>query len=566
MQNFVLRNNCIYTIYLQHCVLVLFIIFIISLSTYWIESTRYVALSYCFVYTILIVTCFHIFRNRIVREIEKEDEAPIPMFKRSVLLQKENVLQQHYWRVQHVEPLFISTLWKRIRKLEHLILRYEKNHEEDLKLEIDTLTREVTEKRALQGADCVQNDKIIVIFFDRTDAILFRKAYPNVTQWMSTYEDTNWGHIYNKNYCNWILKLQSTLLDILTLILTIFWSIPIGAIGVLLDKSFTETFVPIIQHTLPFVYTPSINSIISLSIVSLFLCFVPSILYYISEKKLYMTSYSSVECETIKKYYVFCVLNVVLIFTIGSAFISTTYCLIHNSEQAPRILAMALPIRSQFCINYILWRLISNVTHLLRLPKLFRRALSTIFPCTTRNKVIAKTYIDAFPFYEIVPQEMLIFNMVTIYALISPLIRIIGFLYFFCTLIIHTYVLETSSAPKHRNTMKNRGLSIYYCSPFVGLLLFHLMSLGIELINNELTLAFLYFVIGLATCLFYLTTSRKNKDITVASSINCNDNYLHYWTNPSYKDDLIKAEIMNPLTCGCAAYSFKEYKEEEEGL
>ncbi|KAJ1753563.1 hypothetical protein LPJ78_000127 [Coemansia sp. RSA 989] len=141
-------------------------------------------------------------------------------------------------------------------------------------------------------------------------------------------------------------------------------------------------------------------------------------------------SRSAIQESVVRRYYLFLLSNVLLIFTISRAVLADYSKWVENPALIPRLLATRLPTAAPFFLDYvILFALAYYPVQLLQFGSIslaiFRRML-----CRTPREfadALRPNYVDwAF----ILPQPMLVFTILATYSSLAPFIFVLGAIYF----------------------------------------------------------------------------------------------------------------------------------------
>ncbi|KAJ2359162.1 hypothetical protein GGF43_000328 [Coemansia sp. RSA 2618] len=152
-------------------------------------------------------------------------------------------------------------------------------------------------------------------------------------------------------------------------------------------------------------------------------------------------SRSAIQASVVRRYYLFLLSNVLLIFTLSRAVLADYSKWIENPALIPRLLATRLPTAAPFFLDYvILYALAYYPLQLLQFGSIslavFRRML-----CRTPRQfadALRPNYVDwAF----ILPQPMLVFTVLATYSSLAPFIFVLGAVYFVIGGFVTKYLL-----------------------------------------------------------------------------------------------------------------------------
>ncbi|KAI9317419.1 hypothetical protein BX666DRAFT_1619285 [Dichotomocladium elegans] len=222
-------------------------------------------------------------------------------------------------------------------------------------------------------------------------------------------------------------------------VLTIFWLFPVSFIlGLTSIESLSQHFGffnyfldasdrvrSFIQHVLPML------------LVTLFMSLLPWVLMMISKQQDFV-SYSDLEDTVLCRYYRFAIFNVLIVFLLGTTFLSTMLDVLYEPAKVIHLLAKFLPQGANFFLNYILFNTSTHAMELLQLgSQLFGHLIFSLpFISSTPRRLARYTKPWSFPFYYYYPNHILVFVIAVTYSVIQPLILIFGLLYFSLALVI----------------------------------------------------------------------------------------------------------------------------------
>jgi len=273
--------------------------------------------------------------------------------------------------------------------------------------------------------------------------------------------------------------LQSFILSILTIILIIFWSIPVSFISGLASIDKLENIQWLQDHLSWLVNMENLEllqTFIPPIITSLFMTLAPYVFYAISSFQCF-ESYSAKEQSVMGKYYVFLLINLLFVFAISNAFITFVTALVQSPLSILYTIGSLIPQGSTYFINLVVHYPVSIITDFTRpyLPLLywFEKKL-----CKTPRDYYNLKNRTIYPDYcYILPPSLVIIVIALVYSIISPLILFAGFV--FCIIgyfaykyqILYFYVKEWEFYGKKWVFIHDRIV--------IGLLLLQIIMLGI---------------------------------------------------------------------------------------
>lgn len=163
--------------------------------------------------------------------------------------------------------------------------------------------------------------------------------------------------------------------------------------------------------------------------------FSPSNLLYLYveiSKQQDFVSYSELEDAVLGRYYHFAIFNVLIVFLLGSTFLTTMLDVLYEPTMLIQLLANALPQGANFFLNYILFNSSTHAMELIQLgSQLFGHLLLTL-PFISKTPRLRKQYTSpwSFPYYYYYPNHILVLVITLTYSVIQPLILIFSMFYF----------------------------------------------------------------------------------------------------------------------------------------
>jgi hypothetical protein len=350
--------------------------------------------------------------------------------------------------------------------------------------------------------------------------------------------------------------LQNFTLTIFTIIVIIFWSIPVSFISGLASIDKLENVEWLKEH-LPWLVNIEnlelLQTFIPPIITSLFMTLAPYVFYFISSFQCF-ESYSAKEQSVMGKYYIFLLTNLLFVFAISNAFITFITALFQSPLSILHTIGSLIPQGSTYFINLVVHYPVSLVTTFTKpyLPFLywFEKKL-----CKTPRDYYDLKNETLYPDYCYnLPPALVIIVISIVYSIISPLILFAGFI--FCLVgyfsfkyqILYFYVKEWEFYGKNWVFVHDRILG--------GLILLQVIMLGIfEVKGCYFTGIALIPAIIYTTVYYYFFKSTYEKrtihlplDQYSSSSID----YVHY-----------KKEQKKPKEKGKEKEKEKEEEEEE---
>ncbi|KAI8086133.1 uncharacterized protein BX664DRAFT_334989 [Halteromyces radiatus] len=273
--------------------------------------------------------------------------------------------------------------------------------------------------------------------------------------------------------------------------LTIFWLFPISFIlGLTSIESLSQHF-GFLSYFLDtsLVVRSFIQNILPTLLVTLFMSLLPWILLEISKQQDFI-SYSELEDCVLGRYYHFAIFNVLIVFLLGTSFLSSMLDVLYEPAKIIQLLANSLPQGANFFLNYILFNSATHGMELFQLgSQLFGHLILTlpVFSKTPR-KMARYTSPWAFPYYYYYPNHILILVITVTYSVIQPLILIFALFYFWLAIVVYRHQYAFCYIRKYESggSRHYRRMARYTSD---GLLIFQLTMVGLFYLKGVLSAA-----------------------------------------------------------------------------
>ncbi|KAL9554971.1 hypothetical protein MBANPS3_002573 [Mucor bainieri] len=201
-------------------------------------------------------------------------------------------------------------------------------------------------------------------------------------------------------------------------------------------------------------------------------------------------SYSELEDAVLGRYYHFAIFNVLIVFLLGTTFLTTMLDVLYEPTMIIQLLANALPQGANFFLNYVLFNSSTHAMELIQLgSQIFGHVFFTqsIFSRTPRLR-LKYTSPWSFMYYYYYPNHILVLVITLTYSVIQPLIMIFALFYFAFALVVyrHQYMYcyirryETNGSRHYRRITR-------YTSD--GLLIFQFTMVGLLYLKGVLAAA-----------------------------------------------------------------------------
>ncbi|KAI9245645.1 hypothetical protein BDA99DRAFT_527753 [Phascolomyces articulosus] len=230
-------------------------------------------------------------------------------------------------------------------------------------------------------------------------------------------------------------RLRQWIVFIAVWSLTIFWLFPVSFIlGLTSIESLSQHFgfLKYFMDTSDVVRS-FIQNILPMLLVTLFMSVLPWILLAISKQQDFV-SYSALEDAVLGRYYRFAIFNVLIVFLLGTSFLSTLLDVLYEPGKLIHLLGKFLPQGANFFLNYILFNSATHAMELVQLgSQLFGHLWYRLRYCLSRTPLprkLLKTKPWSFPYYYYYPNHILVFVITLTYSVIQPLILLFALFYF----------------------------------------------------------------------------------------------------------------------------------------
>ncbi|EEB08729.2 DUF221 family protein [Schizosaccharomyces japonicus yFS275] len=259
-------------------------------------------------------------------------------------------------------------------------------------------------------------------------------------------QDVQWHNTYMGR---WHRFFQSWFVSVITLLLILLWTVPVGAIAVLINIDTIRKLWPSLARLLedvPFMRT-LIQTFLPTLVYSLFINFSPFLFRWLSRMQGF-SSRGEEEIYTVGKNYAYLFVNFFLVYIIAGT--SNIWSWAHDATQFAILLANRLPKQAQFFIDLIVLQGIGMLPfRLAQFGNLFSFAVRRWRARTLRDyKSLQQP--DSFSYGIYLPQPLFIMLICLCYSIISPLILVFGLIYFTMGFIVYKYeLIYAMEHPQH---------------------------------------------------------------------------------------------------------------------
>ncbi|ORX57226.1 DUF221-domain-containing protein [Piromyces finnis] len=333
--------------------------------------------------------------------------------------------------------------------------------------------------------------------------------------------------------------LQNFTLTILTIILIIFWFIPVSFISGLATIDKLEN-IEWLRERLPWLLTIEnlefLQTLIPPMITNLFMTLAPYVFYFISSFQCF-ESRSAKEQSVMGKYYIFLLVNMLFVFAISNAFFTFLSALLQSPMSIVYTIGSLIPQGSTYFINLVAHYPVSIITDFTKpyLPFLYWfKKLACKTPRDYYNLKNETYYPD---YCYILPPALVIIVITIVYSIISPFILLCGF--FFCIVgyyaykyqILYYYVKEWEYYGKNWVFIHDRIV--------FGLLILQFIMLEIFVFKGCYLIGFSLIPAIFGTALYYYifkaTYERRTIHLPLDQYSSSNINYENYKKNQKEK-------------------------------
>lgn len=227
-------------------------------------------------------------------------------------------------------------------------------------------------------------------------------------------------------------EIYGTIMQIATVALVLFWSIPVSFISSLTSLEKLSESLPFLEPLVD--ANPAVKGFLqgflpTLAII-VFMALLPTILRAMSVFAGAAWE-SDVQREVLSKYYFFQVFNVFLVTTLSGTIFQSISDILDDPTSVPKLLASSLPGNALFFINIvILTAFASFAAEICRLVPLIISEIMLRFVAKTEREKRDLYNPGAADYSKIFPAYLLDFVLVMSYCIIAPIIIPFGFLFF----------------------------------------------------------------------------------------------------------------------------------------
>ncbi|KAG0616625.1 hypothetical protein M758_5G129300 [Ceratodon purpureus] len=297
------------------------------------------------------------------------------------------------------------------------------------------------EKEQRRTRQDLEKDAAFVIFKDRREATEAAQVVhaPHALKWKVNQapepEEVCWNSLYIPA---WSRAIRRIIVNTLTVLLIVFYMIPIAFVAGLTTLENLEKLLPFIKSLLKIpVLAEAIQAYLPQLALLIFLALLPKIMLILSQAEGF-ASQSQVVRSASSKYFYFIIFNVFLGVTIfGAVFsnISSVNFLISQSNLSPtkvvQLFGSKLPPVASYYITYVALKFfIGYGLELSRLVPLLLFTFKRKFKCKTERELKEAWAPGAFTYHKNIASDLLILTISLCYAVIAPLILPFAIMYY----------------------------------------------------------------------------------------------------------------------------------------
>lgn len=228
-------------------------------------------------------------------------------------------------------------------------------------------------------------------------------------------------------------------------VLILTWIVPVSSLATLMSYEEIKKIMPWLARLIN--SSPRLAAIVQNSLPSLALITFNGLLPFLLEWLSYMQAFksrSATEYSLMKKYHLFLLISVLLIFLLTSTYWALVRDLVDTPMKIPEKLARALQgsnVRN-FMVSYVMLQALGLMPlQLLNLGPLFSLAFARAFWTKTPRDYAEANAPPMLNYGWVYPQALLVFTITLVYSVMSPLILIFGAIYFAMAYLVFKYKL-----------------------------------------------------------------------------------------------------------------------------
>ncbi|KAF8128423.1 hypothetical protein EV363DRAFT_1221606 [Boletus edulis] len=284
-------------------------------------------------------------------------------------------------------------------------------------------------------------------------------------------------------------------------LLMFFWIFPITALASLLSYKEIKKVMPWLGQIID--SNDKIRAIVQNSLPSVAMITLNAMLPFILEGLTYAQGYrarSLIEYSTMRKYFLFLLVNVVFIFLLASTYWQLVRDLANSPAKIPEKLAQALQQgrAKHFFLSYVILQGFGVMPlQLLNLGVLIPRMIFRIFWTRTPRDFAELNAPPMINYGVVYPQAILIFVITILYSVVQPLIVIFGAIYFGVAYIVYKYKLLFVFYKPYES--RGQAWPLTFVRLIWGIIIFQIFMIGILTLRQSYIMSSLLVPLVLAT-------------------------------------------------------------------
>lgn len=381
--------------------------------------------------------------------------------------------------------------------------------------------------QSFEFSDETQNIKNVVIKFDNVYLadyfcqILVSSSFKNTKSLERNINADNiiWANLNFHNSS--LIFLSHCLVNVVQTVIIISWIVPVAFLGIIFQIPYLTKKIPLLRQTYNFseFISSIMNHLIPILTLILLTDVVPEIFRWLIKFKFYST-FSKVELNLQKWFYLFSFVQIFIVVTISSSISAILEQIVTNPTNIPNILASNFPQCSNFFVSFVMVRGLGySISNLLQWPRLFKWVYDTkIFisskKSTPRKQCETLSNTLVYQWGAIYPIFTLLATISMIYSIIQPLILPAVTISLGLVLISFKFTIkyQVNSLNNKWETM-GKFYTVALFQLYSGLYCLEGFMLGIFIRSNKYKVATLMFVLLVSSVVAHCHISKKYKGL-----------------------------------------------------
>ncbi|KAF9301142.1 hypothetical protein BGZ74_007051, partial [Mortierella antarctica] len=306
------------------------------------------------------------------------------------------------------------------------------------------------------------------------------------------------------------LGVRAIVINVIVFCLIFFWAGPVGLLSSFLDIDSLNKLLPGIKEIVEKhrVLGSLIQGFLPTLGVIVFLAVVPRILLSLCRRQ-GIQSHSEIAQAMFNKYFIFILVNVVLVFTIVGTWAQTVNKVYHDLSELALLLATSLRRVAPFFINYTILRGLGIFPlQLLQIADVFNQVFQDIISKTPRDYAETRAPPEL-PYGVLYANATLGFVIILIYSTLRPLILPFGIIYFAVAYVVYKYQLLYVFF--HPNESGGQMWPMVYNRITVGLIIFQMTMVGLFMMKQAYFFGIFLAPLPAGTIWFWYWTTKAYK-------------------------------------------------------